>query len=691
VRLRDYANIKNLQPNKINPLKNLTIGKKITLGFTLILFVSAVMGGIAIWNMKGVQHHTGEMSKDLKEMFVPETEISDRVRDAVSGMQLAIRSYGFTGEEHYLIDGRSELAKAKAGMVEAHQLADQFPTLVKLRDFVDRADPLLSAYEKAAGETAANELQLAQFRTGLDADARQFTASLDTIIGHQKEHLAKEIKDAAEAGKLGERLEKLDLLNEIRGLGNTARIAAFKSQALRDPQIIADGVRIFETMNQKFEAVTPLVHQVEDIAALKETRKAADDYHATMERVAGAYRQQAEIGKRRAAVGLELANLALAVSTQGMKRTIQDTDATNGKLASTVVVVGAVVIASILIGLMAAVPLVRGINQVLKGIANSLHGGALQVTAAAGQVSASSQSLAEGASEQASSLEETGASLEEITAMAKRNGEGAQKANDLGKQAREAADKGMADMQTMAAAMDAIKVSSDDIAKIIKTIDEIAFQTNILALNAAVEAARAGEAGMGFAVVADEVRNLAQRCAQAAKETAGKIERAITKSGQGVELTNKVARGLSEIVAKIRQVDELAAESVSGAREQAQGIAQINLAVGQMDKVTQSNAASAEESAAAAEELNSQAEAMKQSVAELLQLVGGQRETAAVKSVVQVRPAKQIYGAKPPAKRLAPPTNNQKQANGHAPVAPAMAVAAQRRGDLPLEDDFQNF
>jgi len=241
----------------------------------------------------------------------------------------------------------------------------------------------------------------------------------------------------------------------------------------------------------------------------------------------------------------------------------------------------------------------------------------------AGQVSSASQSLAEGASEQAASLEETSASLEELSSMTKRNAENAQKANDLAKQARSAADKGVADMQAMSTAMEAIKGSSDDIAKIIKTIDEIAFQTNILALNAAVEAARAGEAGLGFAVVADEVRNLAQRSAQAAKETAAKIEGAINKTAQGVNICGKVAQTLNDIVAKARQVDELAAEVAGASREQTQGITQINAAVGQMDKVTQSNAANAEESAAAAEELNAQAETMKQSVMELLKLVEG--------------------------------------------------------------------
>jgi methyl-accepting chemotaxis protein len=272
----------------------------------------------------------------------------------------------------------------------------------------------------------------------------------------------------------------------------------------------------------------------------------------------------------------------------------------------------------------------RSVTRPVMRVADRLRVGAVQTLSSAGEVSIASQQLAEGSSEQAASIEETSASLEELASMTRRNTENAEKTNDLAKQARLAADRGSSDMAAMAAAMGAIKTSSDDVAKIIKTIDEIAFQTNILALNAAVEAARAGEAGMGFAVVADEVRNLAQRSAQAAKETAAKIEGAISNTARGVEISGQVAQTLSEIVAKARQVDELASEVASASREQTQGITQINVAVGQMDKVTQSNAASAEESAAAAEELNGQAEMLKQSVNELSKLVrGGKTQSAA--------------------------------------------------------------
>jgi hemerythrin-like metal-binding protein len=315
----------------------------------------------------------------------------------------------------------------------------------------------------------------------------------------------------------------------------------------------------------------------------------------------------------------------LRLSTDALAKSKQSWNVATTKIQNTDIKVAAftTLVIALVFSVVAWWTVKRLITRPIGKIISHLKHGAERLNSSSAEITASSQTLAEGASEQAASLEETSASLEEMSSMTKRNAENAQKANDFAKQARSAADKGVGDMQAMIAAMEAIKTSSDDIAKIIKTIDEIAFQTNILALNAAVEAARAGEAGLGFAVVADEVRNLAQRSAQAAKETAVKIEGAISKTAQGVGISNKVTQALNEIVTKARQVDELVAEVASASHEQTLGITQINIAVGQMDHVTQRNAANAEESAATSEELNAQAVVMKESVNELLKLVGG--------------------------------------------------------------------
>lgn len=271
---------------------------------------------------------------------------------------------------------------------------------------------------------------------------------------------------------------------------------------------------------------------------------------------------------------------------------------------------------------------VRGTNRTLLSAVHELSQGADQVAAAAAQVSSSSQQLAQGSSEQAASLEETSASAREIESMAARNTENSGRAAGLVDESNKASEGTNQALEQMLAAMAEINASSNKVSKIIQTIDEIAFQTNILALNAAVEAARAGEAGLGFAVVADEVRNLAQRCAQAAKDTAGLIEESIQRSNEGKVKVDQVAQGIQAITGRSSEVKILIDEVNLSSQEQGKGIEQVAQAVSQMERVTQSTAASAEQAASAAEELNAQSEAVKGVVAQLSALVGASAKAA---------------------------------------------------------------
>ena len=240
--------------------------------------------------------------------------------------------------------------------------------------------------------------------------------------------------------------------------------------------------------------------------------------------------------------------------------------------------------------------------------------GAEQVASASVQVSTGGQALSQGTSEQASSLEEVSSSLQEMSSMTKQNTANAKEAKGVADQTRESSERGVESMSRLSSAINKIKVSSDSTAKIVKTIDEIAFQTNLLALNAAVEAARAGDAGKGFAVVAEEVRNLAMRSAEAAKNTANLIEDAVKNSENGVAINAEVLKNFQEINERTNKVSQVVAEISAASEQQDQGLSQVNKAVEQMNQVTQQNAANAEESASAAEEMSSQSEEMRSMV-----------------------------------------------------------------------------
>ncbi len=297
---------------------------------------------------------------------------------------------------------------------------------------------------------------------------------------------------------------------------------------------------------------------------------------------------------------------------------------------------GSIWLASMLLGMCALtaagmILVVRHISLQLRRTAMKLIEGADQVASAAIQVSSASQSLAEGASQQAATIQETSASGKEVSSTARANVDSCHSAADLVSQSQQKFTAANGFLHQMVESMNDVSSSSNKISKIIKVIDEIAFQTNILALNAAVEAARAGEAGKGFAVVAEEVRNLAQRSATAARDTAALIEESIATSHDGRVKVDQVAAAIKDIAAESSRVKTLVDQVNSGSEEQTKGIELIGRSLSQIEQVTQRSAASAEESASAAHQLTSQSAALGIIVKQLIAMVGEGNAEAAVR------------------------------------------------------------
>ena len=403
------------------------------------------------------------------------------------------------------------------------------------------------------------------------------------------------------------------MLGDLEQAGNLER--CFRDRAQRLEQALTD-LRAISDTAQTTALVDSLMQQA-SVVNQAHAEMSQQMAHQQMDAAMGVFTSKVlprleEIG-RGASDLVEQENRDLGKAAETSSRT-----ASQGRLITMTLAVLGLGIGVFLFGI------VRQANTALRRLAQRLGESAAEVAGAASQVSETSKALADGANQQAASLEETSASTEEISSITRKNADHALQVASLVKQSDEGAAEVNQTLDGMVEKMKEIDASSNKIARIIKVIDEIAFQTNILALNAAVEAARAGEAGLGFAVVADEVRNLAQRCAQAAKDTAGLIEESIQTSRHGNSQLDQVAQAVRSMMDNSARVKALVDEVNLGSQEQARGMDHISQAVVQMEHVTQKNAAAAQDGATAGNQLNTHAGSLRTLVHEMREMVGAE-------------------------------------------------------------------
>ncbi len=374
---------------------------------------------------------------------------------------------------------------------------------------------------------------------------------------------------------------------------------------------------------EKGQDLAVAIYQQETLPALAQTR---DILHKLQDRAEESLKGKAEATKifaRETVPALQATRDLLGQIRTEARKSIMTDQTMLDSAQGTRFNVSLVSLIALALGLFLTVFITRGITSVLRGISNQMGEGASQVASASSQVASAGQQLAEGASEQAASLEETASSLEQMAAQIKANAENSSAADCLCTDTMAIIDRAGKSMNRMGSSMGRLSDMGKEISKVVSSIDEIAFQTNLLALNAAVEAARAGEAGKGFAVVADEVRALTMRAAEAAKNTQQLIGDTVDGISKGSELVAATGEEFREVSHSAEKIANLIKEVAQASEDQAQGIEQLNNAVSLMDKVVQQNAANAEESASAAEELDAQAASMQERVEELLRLVQG--------------------------------------------------------------------
>lgn len=679
----------------------MTIGRRVMLLALGGAVITLIIGVIAVYAMNIINNN----SEELVDVYLEELSIATTLETEINEIGIQILYYGQTFDEQFWEDASSRFVNVDELVERARLLSDRH-SLEELNRRIGDIETASADYQQSSNQFYEETRNLVRYREEADQSNRDYRESMYDYLDLARSNLNSQISSGqsdANINRIRERIQEVDQL--ILAVNDGMR-QLWRAEAANDTAVLEEIAEGFTEIRNELGSLVDSSQDPERQMYLSIALATLNDNVSNVRSMIESRQNVNAFEESRMDAFSQITEHAGALANVAEEASLARGQEMMDVVAYFLWIMSLGVLLAVAGGVVFGLIMTRGINNALNGVISRLSAGSDQVSASSVQLSGTSQELAESSSEQAASLQQTTSSLEEIAAQTKHSAENASEAERAMKETEPRVASGVEAMERMNKAMEEIKNSSLETSKIIKTIDDIAFQTNLLALNAAVEAARAGEAGKGFAVVAEEVRNLAQRSAEAARNTSELIESSQVTSDRGASVAQEVSENLRKIEESVKDVNTLVVEISAAAREQRTGIEEMTTVMHEMDKTVQGNASNSEESASAAEELSSQAQEMNQIVASLQQLVGGAGGSNGKKASIRKTGGKSPAGNTPyshGAKRSSGASNGVNgngHSNGHSHSRSRKSVRNENRspkngnvtnGDarklIPLDDD----
>ena len=598
-------------------MKSMKLGAKIGFGFGVLILLALVLGSVAVWNIGAVR----SAAQTLAEESLPRVKLAGEQERNFQRVVLGDTVYAYTLDGRFLQSGKKALSEVRQNLLDSEKLAARFPAMAKFRAETGKARVKMNRFEKEVNAAAVGEADLVRNYAQVRETDKFFADNAKQLFSFEADELKKETASSPDAGKVSERLTKLALTNEILELGGGVLLSAWDAQTGRDLKSM-DLNKTFEELDKKIDALKAITRSEEGQAAIATLQVASGLYKSALADLIKVWSGVEKLNIEREQTETEVLTLTRTAHDAGIADVRKASDRTVRKVSFSAVFMVVGNLLAIVIGVLIAVFITRAVTRPIGQVVGGLTEAADELTSASSQVAFSSQSVAQGASKQSEALQASAASLDQIASVTRHNAQNASRADQLMGDTSELIQTASQSMSLLTAAMTEIASASENTQKIVKTIDEVAFQTRLLALNAAVEAARAGASGAGFAVVAEEVKNLATKTAGAAKDTADLIEHTVKRIREGHALVVGTDGEFAEVARSVGSCKELVGKISEDSREQSRGIDKVNQSVAEMQKIVGQTAADSEESAGACEQMSAQAEHLRGFVSQLVNLVG---------------------------------------------------------------------